>query len=135
MAGRIRHADPERADEVLVALAEASAPDGGDDVERDGALAWLLLPGACRMASMLSRYSARIDEVVAAQLWIEARGVNWRTGRAVAANGLMNTRKGVLRDLGIPSRHQSGWAWSLVTLVDQMDLVPSSRASLAGLEQ
>ena len=74
---------------------------------------------------MLSRYSARIDEVVAAHLWIEARGVNWRTGRAVAANVLMNTRKGVLRDLGIPSRHQKDWAWSLVTLVDQMDLVPA----------
>ena len=43
----------------------------------------------------------RIDEVVAAQLWMEARTFGWQRGHKVAANILANTRKGVLRDLGV----------------------------------
>ena len=118
---------------MLLGLAELSAADGGDDPAATGALVWLLLPGACRLAFTLSRYSGRIDEVVAAQLWIEARSVNWRTGRAVAANVLMNTRKGVLRDLGVPSSCRGrDRAWGAVVLVEEMELLtrpePNCRA-------
>jgi len=45
--------------------------------------------------------TARIDEVVAAQLWLEVRGFAWQRRRKVAANVVMNVRRGVLRELGI----------------------------------
>lgn len=97
----LRAADWAAADRVLLALAQLSAPDGGDDVAATGALAWVLLPGASLLAFRLGRLSQRIDEILAAQLWVEARTFPWKRGHKVAANILMNTRKGVIRDLGI----------------------------------
>lgn len=96
----LRAADWSDADRVLLALAQLSAPDGGDDVAATGALAWVLLPGASLLAFRLARLSPRIDEILAAQLWVEARTFPWKRGHKVAANILMNTRKGVIRDLG-----------------------------------
>jgi len=111
--------DCETSDEVLLALAMLAAPDGGDDVAAAAALAKCLLPGACRLAGWLSTlppkevfrdsqpvaagtWSAveRIDELVASQLWIEVRTFKWRRLRKVAANILINTRVGVLREVG-----------------------------------
>lgn len=89
------------ADEALHALATLASPTGGDDVVAAGALAWVLLPGACQVAHRLRSLTDRIDEVVAAQLWLEVRGFRWERRRKVAANILMNTRRGVLRDLGV----------------------------------
>lgn len=97
----LRAADWSDADRVLLALAQLSAPDGGDDVAATGALAWVLLPGASLLAFRLGRLSGRIDEILAAQLWVEARTFPWKRGHKVAANILMNTRKGVIRDLGL----------------------------------
>jgi len=104
----LRKASPAAADEVLLALAMLAAPDGGDDVAAAGALAKALLPGACLLASRLTATlsrrdtswcaSARIDELVAAQLWMEIRTFPWRRLNKVAANILMNTRAGVLRE-------------------------------------
>jgi hypothetical protein len=111
--------DREASDEVLLALAMLAAPDGGDEVAAAAALAKCLLPGACRLAGWLSTlppkevfrdsqpvaagsWSAveRVDELVASQLWIEVRTFPWRRLRKVAANVLMNTRTGVLREVG-----------------------------------
>ncbi|MGE9809527.1 hypothetical protein [Janibacter sp. G1551] len=111
--------DHEASDEVLLALAMLAAPDGGDDVAAAAALAKCLLPGACRIAGWLSTlpprevfrdsqpvaaggWSAveRIDELVASQLWLEVRTFPWRRLRKVAANILINTRVGVLREVG-----------------------------------
>jgi hypothetical protein len=97
----LRAADWADADRVLLALAQLSAPDGGDDVAATGALAWVLLPGASLLAFRLGRLSHRVDEILAAQLWVEARTFPWKGGHKVAANILMNTRKGVIRDLGL----------------------------------
>lgn len=97
----LRAADWSDADRVLLALAQLSAPDGGDDVAAVGVLAWVLLPGASLLAFRLGRLSPRIDEILAAQLWVEARTFPWKRGHKVAANILMNTRKGVIRDLGL----------------------------------
>ncbi len=94
-------ADGGRADEVLLALAQLASPTGGDDVAATGALVWVLLPGASLVAHRLRTLTHRIDEVVAAQLWVEVRTFPWERGRKVAANVLMNTRRGVLRDLGV----------------------------------
>ena len=55
----------------------------------------------------------RIDELVASQLWIEVRTFPWRRLRKVAANILMNTRVGVLREVGdffYVSRADRTWA-------------------------
>ncbi|WP_109472415.1 hypothetical protein [Ornithinimicrobium cavernae] len=121
---RIR-SDRELANRVLLALAELAAHDGGNDPAATAALSWLLLPGACTTANRLRRHSDRIDEVVAAQLWIEARTTNWRSGYDVAANVIMNIRKGVLRDLGVPSqdRDRRDRAWAMATLTDELEHV------------
>ncbi|MQW77331.1 hypothetical protein GHK92_15765 [Nocardioides sp. dk4132] len=119
-------------DEVLLALAMLAAPDGGDDIVAAAALAKCLLPGASRLAGWLSTlplrevlrdsqpvmagtWSAveRIDELVASQLWIEVRTFKWRRLRKVAANVLINTRVGVLREVGdffYVSRADRTWA-------------------------
>lgn len=97
----IAAADPAQADRVLLALAKLGSPTGGDDLAAAGALVWLLVPGASVIAHRLRTLTPRIDEVVAAQLWMEARTFGWQRGHKVAANILANTRKGVLRDLGV----------------------------------
>lgn len=97
----VRRAEHAEANLVLLTLAELGAEDGGDDPAATGALLWLLLPGAIRMAHALSPLSERIDQLVAAQLWISARTVSWRKGVRVASTVLMNTRREVLTDLGV----------------------------------
>ena len=100
----LRGADKAEADEALHALATLAAADGGDDIAAAAALAWALLPGACTLANRLRTLTSHIDEVVAAQLWVEVRTFPWRRLTKVAANVLMNTRVGVLRDCGAKSQ-------------------------------
>ena len=98
----VRGAHPADSDRVLLGLADLGAPDGADDLAAVGALTWLLLPGASLLARDLRCLTGRIDELVASQLWLEARTFGpTRSRHKVAANILMNTRKGVLRELGI----------------------------------
>jgi hypothetical protein len=109
----IQAADRQSSDDVLHQLAELASPTGGDDVTAAGALAWLLLPGACVMAHRLRTLTNRIDEVVAAQLWLEVRSFPWQRQRKVAANIVMNTRRGVLRELGVGrSARDADPAWA-----------------------
>lgn len=127
-------ADYESIDDVLLALAELAAPDGGDDVVAAGVLAKCLLPGACQLAAWLCRRqqnrpfgdnqpagatgAARINELVASQLWIEVRTVGWQRIRRVAANILLDTRAAVLLELGDHfqlERRDRSWARTLVT--------------------
>lgn len=112
----IKTADREHVDQILLQLARLGSPTGGDDVVAAGALSWLLLPGACLVARRLRFLTARIDECVAAQLWLEVRGFAWRTGHKVAANVVMNLRRGVMRDLGVGDPSRCGdptWARSV----------------------
>lgn len=103
-----------KADSVLLALAMLASPDGGDDRAAAGALAKCLLPGVCVAADRTCQLIVRgqlatnlsgsirltVDEMFASQLWIEVRSFPWRRLTRVAANILMNTRAGVLRELG-----------------------------------
>jgi hypothetical protein len=117
LPGWLASAEKDHGDQVLHTLARLASPRGGDDVAASGALVWLLLPGASLLAHRLRTLTHRIDEVVAAQLWVEARSFPWERGRKVAANVLMNTRKGVLADLGVGEhlRHlDPAWAKALV---------------------
>lgn len=134
--------DREEADEVLLALAMLAAPDGGDDVAAAAALAKCLLPGACNLAGWLSLLPPkevfrdsqpvqpgawwaveRIDELVASQLWIEVRSFPWRRLNKVAANIIVNTKVGVLREVGeffYVARADRTWAHT--TLLESFSL-------------
>lgn len=108
LRGWLATADRGAADDALLALAMLAAPDGGGDVVAAAALAKCLLPGACRLAAWLATQRRHMlpggvemaTELVASQLWIEVRTFPWRRGKKVAANILMNTRAGVLRECG-----------------------------------
>lgn len=115
----LRGADPTQADDVLHALATLAAVDGDNDIAAAATLSWALLPGACVLAHRLRGLSPRIDEVVAAQLWVEARTFPWRRLRKVAANVLMDTRSGVLRECGAASQtRRVDRTWHLTSPVD-----------------
>jgi hypothetical protein len=63
--------------------------------------------------------SPRIDEVVAAQLWLEIRSFPWHRLHKVAANILANTRAAVLRECGVRSQtKRADKAWANTHLVD-----------------
>jgi len=112
-------ADNAEADEALHALATLAAVDGGDDIAAAAALAWALTPGACILANRLRTLTWHIDEVVAAQLWVEVRTFPWRRLRRVAANVLKNTRAGVLRECDAKSQlERTDPTWSRTNLID-----------------
>lgn len=69
-------------------------------------LAWLLLPSALRVRRALGGLSERIDEVVAAQLWVEVRSLPWRRPHWVAAKVATRMREDVLLDCGAPAYHK-----------------------------
>lgn len=109
----LRTADVEERDDALYALANMAAKDAGDDHFAGAALAWALLPGAATLAARLAGFSARIDDLVAAQLWLEVRSFPWKRRRKVAANILAATRAGVLLDLGeLGQVRRSDRAWA-----------------------
>lgn len=98
---------PYQADGVLAALANLGNCRRGDDIAAAAVLCWTLLPGACTLAHGLQSLSPDIDQVVASQLWIEVRSGHTPV-RRVAANVLLNTRKGVLHELGVGQPAGSG---------------------------
>ena len=115
----LRGAAKAEADEALHALASLAAVNGGDDIAAAAALAWALMPGACTLANRLRTLGWRIDEIVAAQLWVEVRTFPWRRMRKVAANVLLNTRTGVLRDCNAKSQlERTDPTWSRTSPVD-----------------
>ena len=109
----LRTAEVEERDDALYALACMAAKDAGDDYFAGAALAWALLPGAATLAARLAGFSPRIDDLVAAQLWLEVRSFPWKRRRKVAANILAATRAGVLLDLGdLGQIRRSDRAWA-----------------------
>ena len=86
------------ADGVMHALARLASPRGGDDIAATAAVAYLLLPGASLLANRLRGVAEQIDQLVAAQLWLEIRAFKWERLQKVAANILWNTRREVLRE-------------------------------------
>lgn len=122
------------ADQVLHALAILAAVDGGDDLPAAAVLAWALIPGACLLASRLrSLTPERIDEIVAAQLWVQVRTFQWQRLRRVAANILADTRKGVLLDCGVTSQlERSDLTWSRTNPIDPHSYI-WGYASIRGL--
>lgn len=113
-------APPARANEVLLALAELGAPDGGGEAAATGMLLWVLMPGAVRLSRSLVRYGPDVDAAVAAQLWISARTVAWRNRVKVAPSVMLSARRGVLLDLEVTAR----WV-DHETPSEDMDLLPA----------
>ena len=101
-----REASYGHANDVLLGLARLAALDGADDTDAALVLAWLVLPTVLRVRRSLSAVSERIDEVVAAQLWVEVRGLPWRRPHWVSAKVASRLREGVLHECGWPTRHQ-----------------------------
>jgi hypothetical protein len=119
LRGWLAESPPAEVDEVLHALATLAASDGGDDVAAAALLAWVLLPGACALARELRHLQGDTQLLVAAQLWIEVRSFEWRRLRKVAANVLLNTRTGCLREAGTASQiRRTDRTWSATDLVD-----------------
>jgi hypothetical protein len=75
---------------------------GGDDLAAASVLAWALI--ACALAHRLHALSPNIDELVAAQLWLEVWSFPWHRLHKVAANILTNTRAAVRRECGVRSQ-------------------------------
>ena len=113
-------AHPGERNPVLGVLSGLAARQDGDDVPAAAALAWLLVPGASLLANRLATLSPAIDELVAAQLWIEVRTFGPGRGRRVAATILRDTRKGVLRDLGVGDHAEPAWQRRVVLEPDDL---------------
>ena len=74
----LRCSDARTVGDVMHALACLGATDGGDDLDAAKLVAWLLVPVAGRVASELVSVLPDVDHLVASQLWIEVRTLNWR---------------------------------------------------------
>ena len=104
-------------DGVLARLAALAI----DDYDAATALVWLLIPGATRLADSLRDLSHDIDELVAGQLWLEARSHGGR-GHAVAATILRNTRRAVMAEYGCgDAGRRRDRVWAETTLTDNFD--------------
>ena len=118
----LQSSPPAATDRLLGPLAQLANCAGADDVAAAAVLCWALLPGATTLAIGLQPYSSDIDQLVASQLWIEVRSGR-PVVRKVAANILMNTRRGVLQQLGMG--RPAGSKWDRATPID-----PTSRLLL-----
>ena len=101
---RLRRGDAKQVGEVMHALACLAAVDGGDDIEAATVVAWMMVPAAGRVASELTGVLPEIDALVASQLWIEVRTVNWRASSRVAANIGRSLRRNLLREARLGGR-------------------------------
>lgn len=105
----MRRLRPKRSDAVFTAQVRL----GASEHEATVALVWLLVPGATRRARRLADLSADIDELVAGQLWIQARLHNPVHSRYVAVSILKSTEREVKAGLGVGDlarRRDETWA-------------------------
>ncbi len=111
--------DPAEADRVLQALVWLASVEGGDDVDAALVMAWALLPGARNLACDLRTLTAGIDAEVAAELWLQIRGVSWEGRQKIAAHVLRRVRRGVLADCDAPAylrSHDPTWHHTITTV-------------------
>lgn len=115
LADWTRVAEPRAKDALLARLHEMAV----HDPEAAVVVAWLLLPGACKLASKLTDVSAEIDALVAGALWIRVR--TQPADRYVAATILRDVRRVLLIDLGIgAAARRSDPVWSRTTTYDDI---------------
>lgn len=114
LPGWLRNANHAPREDLLCALGRRASTDGQDELAAAATLSWVLLPGASLLAARLRNLTPDIDALVAGQLWLEVRGLHWRSTCKVAATVLLNTRRGVLADLGLPGYVETSWRRSSV---------------------
>lgn len=114
-----RSAPHEDKDAALRSLSKLGSSEGGNDPNATTALTWALVPGAATIAHRLSDLAPNIDELVASHLWTSTRTFEWDRRRSTAASILRDTRRGVLRELGVGEwARREDRAWSQTTTVD-----------------
>jgi hypothetical protein len=107
LPGWTRRATVKTKDDLLARLHRLAK----DDVEAATVLAWLLLPGATRLANSLRDLSPEIDALVSGELWLQIR--SQPADRCVAATILRAVRRSLLAELGhaeVARRHDRTWA-------------------------
>jgi hypothetical protein len=88
-----------------------------DDAEAATVLAWLLLPGAARLADSLRDLSPDIDAMTAGELWLQIR--SRPAQRCVAATVLRSVRRALLAELGhAAAARGSDRIWASTRLCD-----------------
>jgi hypothetical protein len=118
-------AQPQAANELLLALVRVGSADGGGDEAAATFVATLLAPGANRIIRSLSSLGPEVADIVAGQLWLQVRDYPWRDKpRAVAKNILMDTRRAVLRDYGASTHRRA----ALVPIPSPDDVDPRDHA-------
>jgi hypothetical protein len=114
----MQNAEPAQRDEVLTALRRVGAGDRRAYV----ALAWLLMPGAARVAGRISRLAEEIDEVVAGQLWVQICEHDPADDGYVAKKILDRVYRESMAELGVGDlARRRDEAWAMTVLVDSFD--------------
>jgi hypothetical protein len=91
-----------------------------DDAEAAAVLAWLLLPGATRLADNLRDLSPDIDALTAGELWMQIR--TQPAERCVAATVLRAVRRSLLAELGhAEAARRLDRTWANTTLCDNAE--------------
>ena len=91
-----------------------------DNAEAAVVLAWLLLPGATRLADKLRDLSPDIDALTAGELWLQIR--TRPSERCVAANILRAVRRSLLAELGhAEAAQRRDRTWASTTLCDHAE--------------
>jgi hypothetical protein len=94
------------------------------DAEAATVLAWLLLPGATRLANRLRDLSPDIDALTAGELWLQVRRAPAK--RCVAATILRNVRHVLLDELGHgDSARRSDKVWANTWVCDDVAVLDS----------
>ncbi len=114
----MRRQEPKQRDDVLAALVRL----GVVETEATIALIWLLVPGAAALAGRLGDLSDDIDELMAGQLWIQARQHRPEDSRYIAAKILKATERELKVELGVGDlAKRRDPAWANVVLTDRFD--------------
>ena len=111
----MQNAEPGQRDAVLTALRTIAESDRRAYV----ILAWLLMPGASKIAGRLRRLADTIDEVVAGQLWIQICDHDPEDGSYVAKKILDRVYRESMAEFGagdLAKRRDE--AWSATVVVD-----------------
>ena len=109
----MKHSTPVERDAVLAGLRRLAERDPRAYV----ALAWLLVPGASRVARRLRRLTDAIDELVAGQLWIQICDHDPADDTYVATTILRRVERESMAELGLgelAKRRDPTWASSVL---------------------
>ena len=111
-----RHASTATKDGLLARLHRLAQ----DDAEAAAVLAWLLLPGATRLADSLRDLSPDIDALTAGELWLQIR--SRPAERCVASTILRAVRRSLLAELGhAEAAQRRDRVWANTTLCDNAE--------------